>query len=274
MLSSYPTRGTSGRAISDPMVGISTSTAPRPTSWEVRDPACLRPARCRASAWRVVIDAPPRLVLLGHPVAHSLSPLFFKCRAARRRIPLTLRDARASIRYGAREAPWRCSPSNGSRAMSRSPTRSASAHCVHGSRHCGACRRGERFWHEDGQLIGDNNDVGGAEAMMRAPRRVPPFPTPRSRSSGRRQRGIGTPCGRTVRRSRGAAFNNRHMQRADRSLPADSQSIRTRQPPSLAHALVGAPLVVNASAVGLHGDALPVPIRELPTGCACVRPSP
>ena len=105
-------------------------------------------------------ELPGRLVLLGHPVAHSLSPVFQGAALAAAGIPLTyealdvapadlpsmvglLADARAAgnVTVPHKEAiyPW---------CKRRTPL----------AERVGAVNT---FWTEDGALVGDNTDVGG-----------------------------------------------------------------------------------------------------------------
>ena len=78
---------------------------------ETRDPARVRPASPpSASPGDVVTALPGRLVLLGHPVAHSLSPALPERRAARApALPLALRGARRRARRARRDAARRSS---------------------------------------------------------------------------------------------------------------------------------------------------------------------
>lgn len=107
---------------------------------------------------------PGRLVLLGHPVAHSLSPRFQNAALRRAGIPLvyealdvepaelerTLGDLRSSGGAGNVTIPHK---------------EAVAAHCdglTSVARRAGAVNT---FWCERGRLIGDNTDVGGFEAV-------------------------------------------------------------------------------------------------------------
>jgi shikimate dehydrogenase len=59
---------------------------------------------------------------------------------------------------------------------------------------------------------------------------------------------------------------NRNMERAE--LLVERVASGARAAASMDDALDGAVLVVNATPVGLHGDAFPVPIELLPDDCA------
>ena len=67
-----------------------------------RDPPRLRPPRRGASTGRLVIAGPSRLVLLGNPVSHSLSPAFQNAALRSAGIPLTYEAHRGR---GARPRP-------------------------------------------------------------------------------------------------------------------------------------------------------------------------
>lgn len=110
-------------------------------------------------------ELPGRLVLLGHPVAHSLSPTFQNAALAAAGLPLTyealdvapadlpamlglLADARAAgnvtIPHKEAVATW---------CRRRTPL----------AERVGAVNT---FWTEDGALVGDNTDVGGFDAAV------------------------------------------------------------------------------------------------------------
>ena len=107
---------------------------------------------------------PGRLVLLGHPVAHSLSPRVQNAALRRAGIPLvyealdiepavlerTLRELRSSDAAGNVTIPHK---------------EAVAAHCdglTPVARRAGAANT---FWCEGGRLIGDNTDVAGFEAV-------------------------------------------------------------------------------------------------------------
>lgn len=211
-----------------------------------------------------MIDRPGRLVLLGHPVAHSISPRFQNAALRAAGIPLTyeLIDV----------APDELD------AMLLALTREHAAGNVTIPHKAAVARRCARlspiaervgavnvFWHENGELVGDNSDVGGAESVIRA----------LTGGENRRHRlaliGAGGSAASVLFAAERCGFEdariyNRNMDRAERL--ADRFAPFAQAVPTLQDALRNATLVVNATPIGLHDRAHPVPIHQLPTGCA------
>jgi shikimate dehydrogenase len=113
----------------------------------------------------VAREHPKRLVLLGHPVSHSLSPIFQDA---------ALRSAGLSATYDALDVTADALPK-----VLRDLARSGVAGNVtipHKENIAAACVRltdiasrvgaVNTFWHEKGQLIGDNTDVAGARTAI------------------------------------------------------------------------------------------------------------
>ncbi len=211
-----------------------------------------------------MIDAPSRLVLLGHPVAHSISPLFQNAALRAAGIPLVYETLDVPPeRLDVTLAHLREERAAGNVTI---PLKELVAErCVRLSplaRRVGAVNV---FWHEQGDLVGDNSDVGGAELVMRAlvgghlaDARVALVGAGGSAASilAALER-----CGvRDVR------VYNRNMDRAARLVSRFTSF--TRAEGDLEQALAGATLVVNATPVGLHDASHPVPLELLPAGCA------
>ena len=211
------------------------------------------------------MDAPARLVLLGHPVSHSISPLFQNAALKAAGMPLTyeLLDVH----------PDALDETLASLAVERAAGNVTIPHKEHVAARCGrlmplAQRVGavNVFWHEDGLLVGDNSDVGGAEAIIRA--------LLGASVAGARVAVIGAGgsaaavlcaaerCGVSAVR-----LYNRNMHRAQvlaRRFAPFAMAV-----PSRGEALTHATLVVNCTPLGLKaGEEFPVPIAELPDGCA------
>src|SRR5829696_9070009 len=105
------------------------------------------------------MDAPARLVLLGHPVAHSISPQFQNA---------ALRAAGIDLVYETLDVP----PASLDRALVRLREERAAGNvtiplkeefaqrCVRVSALAERAGAVNVFWHEQGDLIGDNSDVG------------------------------------------------------------------------------------------------------------------
>jgi shikimate dehydrogenase len=212
-----------------------------------------------------VIDWPGRLVLLGHPVAHSLSPRFQNAalRAAGIALTYETRDV-APEQLAAVVAELRAEHAAGNVTVPHKGAMAALCDRVTPlAQRCGAVNT---FWHDSGILVGDNTDVGGFDMVARA--------LLRERCEGARVAliGAGGVAGAVlaaVERWEGAAVRvyNRSMPRA--------QELVTRFPNiaatavSVPEALDGATLVVNGTTLGMRdGDALPVDIAALPAGSA------
>lgn len=210
---------------------------------------------------------PAELVLLGHPVAHSLSPLLQNA---------ALRHAGLPVTYRALDV----SPSSLDDALHALVAGGAAGNVTapHKEAVAARCRRLETlaaetgavntFWVEDGGLVGDNTDVGGFDAAVRA--------LDASLPNGARVAVVGAGGAAAavlsaVRRWPGASARvwSRAPARARRF--AERYAGLATAPSSLAEALERATLVVNATPVGLRGeDEHPVAIASLPTGCAVI----
>ncbi len=211
------------------------------------------------------MDPPARLVLLGHPVAHSISPRFQNAALRAAGIPLTyeLMDV----------APEALDNTIASLARERAAGNVTIPHKERFAERCArlmplAARVGavNVFWHEDGALVGDNSDVGGSELVIRtllgATR---PDATVAVLGAGGGAAAV--LCALERCGVREARVYNRSMQRAE--LLSHRFGTFTHATATLAEALRGATLVVNTTPRGLHpGDDMPVDIERLPRGCA------
>jgi shikimate dehydrogenase len=211
-----------------------------------------------------VIDTPARLVLLGHPVAQSISPRIQNAALRSAGIPLT---------YEARDVP----PSAlgallqelaGERAAGNVtiPHKEAvAARCARLTSLAQRVGAVNTFWHEGGRLVGDNTDVGGIDASVRA------LLGDEVHSSRVALVGAGGSAAAVLTAAEGwggarVRIYNRHMDRAERlaaRFPAVAEVAET-----LTSALQEATLVVNATPVGMRDHALPVPIELIPPGAA------
>jgi shikimate dehydrogenase len=208
---------------------------------------------------------PGRLVLLGHPVAHSLSPRFQQAALVAAGIPL--RYEALDIAPAALDATL---------ATLRAVNAAGNVTLPHKERVAARCDRlttvAERcgavncFWHEDGSLVGDNTDVAAAGETARA--------LLRDRVNGATVAILGAGGAASailaaVERWPGARARlyNRHMVRAT-TLAARFSPFATAHA-SVGEALRGADLVVNATPLGLRDDdPLPLPLDALPPGSA------
>ena len=207
---------------------------------------------------------PSRLVLLGYPLGHSLSPAFQNAALASAGLPLryeTLEtpperlDAVLDALIAERAAGNVTVPHKG--AVARRCARLESL-----AERTGAVNT---FWVEDGRLAGDNTDVDGFDALARAALGEIP--------RGARAAIIGAGGGAAavlaaIERWPGAQASvwNRHPARAATlaaRFPDVATAVRT-----LDDALRSATVVVNATPIGLREESVPVPIDALPAGAA------
>lgn len=206
---------------------------------------------------------PSRLVLLGHPVAHSLSPRFHNAALLAAGIPLeytaldvtpealprTLDELRAEDAAGNVTIPHK---------------RTVALACVHATpaaRRAGAVNT---FWFEGGALCGDNTDVEGfavaVETLLRG-------------TAQRWPRRIAVLGAGGAARAVLAAAEDRGSLRVDvvARNPARAAALAADFP--LAHPHTGdiaddVDLVVNATPLGQGDGVLPLPPDRLPAGAA------
>ena len=208
---------------------------------------------------------PGRLVLLGHPVAHSLSPRFQNAALRRAGIPLV---------YEALDV----APGDLPRLLDELTAAGAAGNVTVPHKEAVAARCARRssiaeragavncFWIEGGQLVGDNTDVAGVDAavaalLARRPRQE------RVALLGAGGSAAAVLCAVERWGGSGAAVYNRTMPRAEQL--ADRFSAVASVAPTLAAALADATLVVNATSVGMGGGAaMPAPLAQLPPGAA------
>lgn len=209
------------------------------------------------------MDRPGRLVLLGHPLGHSLSPRFHNAALEAAGIPL---------RYEALDV----APADLTRALHQLRGEHAAGNVTipHKERVRRACevvtplaaRVGavNTFWTEGDALHGDNTDVGGFDAAVgRLLGERPSSMTVGLLGAG----GAAAAVVAAVERwpdSRVLVFN-RTAERAD-ALCARFGSVVQRIGDS--DALADAHIVVNATSVGLHDDSFPVELGDLRTETA------
>lgn len=211
-----------------------------------------------------MIDPPARLVLLGHPVAHSISPRIQSAALRAANIPLTYEtmDVEPSrleetlVVLAAARAAGNVTIPHKEAVAARCATLTPLAQRV------GAVNT---FWHEGGLLVGDNTDVGGVNATVRV------LLGEGVRSARVALIGAGGGAAAVLAAAEGwgdarVAIYNRHMSRAQglaARFPAVAEAVDT-----LGDALRDATLVVNTTPVGMRDAALPVPVALLPPGAA------
>lgn len=202
---------------------------------------------------------PGRLVLLGHPVAHSLSPAFQNAALRHAGIPLTYQVLDVA-------------PDSLTEVLQRLREQHAAGNVTIPHKEAVALACGEltplarraaavnTFWtRDDGTLVGDNTDVAGFEALADA------LGVARERcavaciGSG----GAASAVCAAVERWPGAVvtLTARSLPRARLLAQRFEASVRVAESPR--DALAGANLVVNATPIGLRDDSLPVAISDL-----------
>ncbi|HLA89043.1 MAG TPA: shikimate dehydrogenase [Gemmatimonadaceae bacterium] len=210
------------------------------------------------------MERPGRLVLLGHPVGHSLSPAMQNAALRSAGIPLTYEALDVT---GARLAHVAALLRDANAAGNVTvPHKEAFATlCARQSPVAGRVGAVNAFWTEDGALEGDNTDVGGFESAIR--------------------RHFGLPVDGVIVAVLGAGGAAGAVLAAIERWEGARARIVARSRPravalarrfariasvasSVQEALSGAALVVNATPVGLEGDALPVEPVLLPAGAA------
>jgi shikimate dehydrogenase len=207
---------------------------------------------------------PGRLVLLGHPVSHSLSPRFQNA---------ALHAAGISLRYEALDvAPEALAATLAELSHQRAsgnvtiPHKEAvAALCVRRSPLAERCGAVNTFWHEDGALVGDHTDVGGVDAIAHA------LLGQRRDAARVALLGAGGSAAAVVAAVErwGSASVRVYSRTMDRARALASRfGAMVEVVSDVDAALDGAALVVNATPIGLHDDDLPVAVERIPDGAA------
>ncbi len=212
---------------------------------------------------------PSRLVILGHPVAHSLSPVFQG--AALQRAGMSTSYVREDVAPERLVETLARLASEGAGGNITLPHKEAAAalitRCTPVARDVGAVNT---FWAEDGALVGHNTDVDGATATIRA--LLPGGP-----DDAQQQPvvlfGAGGSAAAVMVALRDLGYRKitlvtRTMARAQAlsvrlAIPATVMASESRD-----EAVADAALVVNATPLGLHDNAFPVAVASLPARCA------
>jgi shikimate dehydrogenase len=208
---------------------------------------------------------PARLVLLGHPVAHSLSPAFQNA---------ALRKAGIALMYEALDVrPEALGDVLRGLAAHRAAGNVTIPHKEEVARRCErlspvAERAGavNTFWVDDtGALVGDNTDVGGVDALARhVLGRAPANLRVALLGAGGSAAAVLTAAERWP--GCYVAVASRTGERA-RTLAARFDGV-AHAARTIEDAVRDADLVINATPVGLHDDAVPVDVAVLRRGAA------
>jgi shikimate dehydrogenase len=202
-----------------------------------------------------VTATPGRLVLLGHPVAHSLSPAFQNAALRSARLPLTYEAL--DVRPEAFADAFRALAAQRGAGNVTIPHKEAAARLCDRltplAERVGAVNT---FWTDDsGALVGDNTDVGGFDAAVRGLLGRSPA---NARVALVGAGGAAAAVLAAVERWPGcyAAVWNRTPDRAH-ALSARFEGVAHAEE-FLAAAIRQADLVVNATPIGLHSDDIPM----------------
>jgi shikimate dehydrogenase len=206
-----------------------------------------------------VKERPRTLVLLGHPLTHTLSPRMQNAALRAAGIELTYQpldvapEGLADVLAGLRLA-------HGAGNVTiphKESVAHACARVTDVARRVGAVNT---FWTEQDELVGDNTDVAGFQALA-APllgNVAPPVRLALLGAGG----GAAAVCA-AMGAWRGARVRvfNRHPDRASRLAARFPEGVVVAE--SARDAVADANVVVNATPVGLLGNELPVPIATL-----------
>lgn len=208
-----------------------------------------------------------RLVLLGHPVAHSLSPRFQNAALAAAGIPLTYEalDVAPSELEGTLDV---LIESRAAGNVTIPHKVAVAARCDHRTALADRVGAVNTFWCTlDGQLCGDNTDVAGFEAAVRSllGEALPAEVRVALVGAGGSAAAVLAAVERWP-----AAHARIWSRRRERAAELADRFARVSEPADdLARSLDGATLVVNATPLGLFDDdAHPVQIEALPEGAA------
>ena len=210
---------------------------------------------------------PGRLVLLGHPVAHSLSPVFQNAALAAAGIAATY--VALDVTDAELEATLRTLVLAGAAGNVTIPHKERVATLCDTLAPI-ASRLGavNTWWTENGRLHGDNTDVGGFDdAVIRLLGEIPRRAKVAVLGAGGSARAVVAAISAWPDAS--LAIWARTAARAD-ALVALGPAGRTSVEEFMAHALRGADLVVNTTPIGMNDDQVPVNPGVLRTGAACL----
>ena len=210
-----------------------------------------------------MIAGPSRLVLLGNPVSHSLSPTFQNAALRNEGIPLTYEAIEVAAPDLAHVLTL-LAEDNAAGNITIPHKEAAAALCARLSPLAERVGAVNTFWIErdgedEGILVGDNTDVGGFEVLVKSTMDG----LPRGRIALLGAGGAAAAALAAIERWPGCEvtlYNRSHTRLARL---ASRFPVVTRTAETAEDAVQGAVLVVNASASGLEDDAFPVPIESL-----------
>ncbi|HUQ79765.1 MAG TPA: shikimate dehydrogenase [Gemmatimonadaceae bacterium] len=195
---------------------------------------------------------PGRLVLLGHPVGHSLSPRFQNAALRRAALPLTYEalDVPPDMLEGALDE---LVAANAAGNVTIPHKQAVFARCARRSALAERVGAVNTFWIDDGVLVGDNTDVAGFLDLLwsAVPNADPARPAAVI--------GAGGSAGAVLTALEHEGFENVrvHGRTAARAIALCERFGRAAPAISLVDAVRGASLVVNATPAGLDGRGVP-----------------
>lgn len=210
-------------------------------------------------------EHPKRLVLLGHPVSHSLSPLLQNAALKSAGLQATydaldvLPDALTSV---LRELA-RGGVAGNVTIPHKEAVRAACVSVTDVAERVGAVNT---FWHEKGKLIGDNTDVIGARVAIATllSERVAPL-----RVAILGAGGAAAAVLVALEEFSSAAISIAARTSSRAHALGERLGISLHVADSAAAAVKGANMVINCTPIGLKAEELPVAVHELEAG-ACV----
>ena len=210
---------------------------------------------------------PARLVLLGQPVAHSLSPVFQN--AALEAAQIAAHYDVMDVNGEALGSTMRELAATGAAGNVTIPHKERVAAIVDVisplAAHVGAVNT---WWTEDGLLHGDNTDVGGFdEAVVALIGKIPAHARVAILGSGGAARAAAVAIARWP--DARLALWGRDADRA-RQLVALGPTGRTVREDAMFNAVRNATLVVNATSIGLLDEELPIEPDQLADDTACL----
>ena len=209
---------------------------------------------------------PGRLVLLGHPVAHSLSPIFQNAALRAAGIPLTYE----AVDVPARElrVMLRQLKDLGAAGNVTIPHKvSVHASCDDLTDIAERVGAVNTFWFEEGRLHGDNTDVGGFEAAAKALLGGDPVDA-RVVLLGSGGAAAAVLAAVELWTNARVTVIGRHPDRAAKLARRFRDVARAEKSPD--NALADATLIVNATPVGQQNDDMPIDIARIPKTAAVI----
>jgi shikimate dehydrogenase len=210
------------------------------------------------------MSQPSRLVLLGHPVTHSLSPQIQN--AALRTAGIPLEYVAVDVAPAQLRATLRALRTEGAAGNVTIPHKQAAfSICDHVTNVAQLAEAVNTFWVQDGALIGDNTDVAGFDFAARELLDSAQVDHPARIAL------IGTGGAASAVAAAVSAWEGAELVIWGRT-PARAAALAQRFECAHAEAVLltamkGADLVINATPMGMLDDALPVPISALPRKC-------